>query len=383
MGQTKTLDIMRTLNNNELVLLNILRSGLWNDRHSDAIISCDFSELLAIAERQSVLGVVGQVISTDKVKYDIPIELMNKVKSYMMRIYLSNEIVNEKLIKTLNFLRENNVEPILLKGQSIALFYPEPKLRMCGDIDFYVGETKYKESYTALSNIASQISDQESIFKGKDFTMLIGNVPFDIHRILGAYRIKRYNAKFQEVCAKGVLQTSEVIINNVPVSTLSETFNAFYLFHHLFNHFLITGIGLRHLCDFAVFLHARRSQINRDELYRIIDKMGLWQPWKIFGGVLVNYLGLSSADFPFYKEVPVWKLKKILIHIFEEGNFGKSTNYYSIHRYSYLYKTIIVSWYHIKRFCRMFILFPLPACRRVADVSILGWRMLVDRINKK
>lgn len=373
---------MRTPNNNELVLLNILRSGLWNERHSNTIISCDFSELLAIAERQAVLGVVGQVISTDKVRYDIPIELMKKVKAYMTRIYLSNEIVNEKLIETLKFLRENHIEPILLKGQSVAQLYLEPKLRMCGDIDFYVGENKYKESYTALCGIASKISDQESIFKGKDFTMLMGNVSFDIHRILGFYRIKRYNAKFQEVCAKGLFHTSEVVIDNVPVSTLSETFNAFYLFHHLFNHFLITGIGLRHLCDYAVFLHASSSKIDRDELYRSIDMMGLWKPWEAFGGVIVNYLGLSSADFPFYKEVPAWKLKKILFHIFEEGNFGKNTNYYSIHRYSYLYKTLIASWYHIKRFCSMFILFPLPACRRVVDVSMLGWQLLVGRIKK-
>ena len=63
------------------------------------------------------------------------------------RLYTLHAAIHESEIKqVINLLAQVGVEPILVKGWSIARDYPEPALRPYGDIDLFVRPEQYDVS---------------------------------------------------------------------------------------------------------------------------------------------------------------------------------------------------------------------------------------------
>ena len=83
------------------------------------------------------------------------------------------------------------------------------------------------------------------------------------------------------------------------------------------------GIGLRQLCDWAVFLNHYRNEIDSNEVEKILNKLGYTKAYCAFGSILIDKLGLEKDAFP----LPVndndrrWG-KKVLKVIYHGGNFG-------------------------------------------------------------
>lgn len=153
-------------------------------------------------------------------------------------------------VKIVSVLCENGIVPVLLKGQGNAQYYPNPEMRQFGDVDLYIGSNAYHKAYDILKGIATRIDGKESLNNGKHFHMYYGPVQFDIHRHNGMYALPRYDTLFQEETFKGLTKNLESIsIRNISIFTPSNEYNAYYIFSHLFNHYLISGIGLRHLRD--------------------------------------------------------------------------------------------------------------------------------------
>lgn len=362
----------------EEVCLQLLRSELWSKPSDIPTGFSDWNTVVRIAKKQSVLGLVGnKILSIPDLEKDIHPELKAKIKSFVMSNLMMHQKLNYEIHKTKKSLDDNNIPFVLLKGQGIARCYPNPHLRQCGDIDLYVGEANYEAAYDVFKNICTHLDDKGTIYKGKHFHAHIGKIEFDVHRFCGMYHLKSYNRKFQEEAIKGLTgNVSPVIIQEVDVNVPSCEFNAYYIFNHLFNHFQISGIGLRHLCDLMMFLHSNYGKIDLLELERILNKMGIMYPWKVFGNVLVEALGMPSEEFPFYEKINGKKSERILRHIWDEGNFGFETDYYA-HSSKKNYKWFIHSInYHLTRFIRLFILMPKSSLRRLVNYLAFGFRYI-------
>ena len=362
----------------ENVCLQLLRSELWSQPLEIPAKFSDWDTVVRIARKQSVLGLVGnKILSVPSISNNIATELRTKIKSFVMSNIIMHQKLNHVIQMTKDCLDNNNIPFVLLKGQGIANNYPNPYLRQCGDIDLYVGEENYENAYDVFKEISTHIDDKSSIYKGKHFHAHIGVIELDVHRFCGLYYWKSYNNKFQDESIKGLtMNLSQVMIQEVQVDTPSNEYNAFYIFNHLFNHFQISGIGLRHLCDFMMFLHSNYTKINQLELERLLNKMGIMYPWKLFGNVLVDSLGMPSEEFPFYERMKIKKVKRILRHIWDEGNFGFETDYYyhsSKKNLRWLFHSIN---YHLTRFIRLFILMPGSSLRRLVNYVAFGLRYI-------
>ena len=365
----------------EDVCLRLLRSELWSAPLEIPAEFCDWNAVVRIAKKQSVLGLVGnKILSVPDIANDIETDFKNKIKSFVMGNMMMHQKLNRAILKTKEYLDDRKIPFVLLKGQGVAINYPSPYLRQCGDIDLYVGEANYEAAYEVFKGISTQIDDIGSIYNGKHFHAHIGAIEFDVHRFCGLYHLKSYNNRFHDESIKGLtMNLSKVLIQDVQVDTPSREYNAYYIFNHLLNHFQISGIGLRHLCDLMMFLHSNYGKINLSELERILNRMDIMYPWKLFGNVLVESLGMPSEEFPFYEKMNIHKVNRVLQHIWEEGNFGFDTNYYS-----YLSKKNI-RWlfhsikYHLTRFIRLFLLIPKSSIRRLANYLTFGLRYLKVR----
>ena len=356
------------LNKYEDALFRLLRFGLWNEPLSaDSIDGCA-EAVMSLARKQSVTGIVAKAILQDKeLSAYIPNSLRLKLKSLVVSNVMTYEKMTGNIEMLVSELESAGVRSILLKGHSLAANYPHPELRQCGDIDLYVGEDQALKAYDILAKVCDRIQPRISAESGKHFSAWCGEIEVEVHRHTSTYAAGKYARIYDKAATEGLESAPDTLqIGTVTVNTPSALFNAYYIFDHLFEHFLNSGIGLRHLCDWMLFLHRHKEQIDLDRLKALLCDMKLLEPWQAFGCILVSHLGMPEEDFPFYAESS--KADKVLEYILSDGNFGKETAYYQRRTSNYLLTKANALWCHIVRMVRLFSLFPGQSVRHFCYV---------------
>lgn len=70
------------------------------------------------------------------------------------------------------------------------------------------------------------------------------------------------------------------------------TFNAFYIFVHLYYHFLQVGVGFRQICDWMLWLKRQEETIDWECSHGYVCEIGAMSAWVAFYGLVIDYLGL-------------------------------------------------------------------------------------------
>lgn len=355
------------MKSHEEVLFSLLRTAMWGTPVEIPEGFADWAKVAKLAKIQSVLGVAGEVMLSDsRISASVPVELKAKIKNFIMANMMSHVKLNGVLSKVVSELSAAGIPSVLLKGQGLATCYPKPELRQCGDIDLYVGLEKYDASYDVLSPLATKIDDRKALEVGKHYDLYVGKVAVEVHRYTDRYPTARLDRIYQEVSLEGLGdKVVPVEIAGSVVNTPSDDYNAFYIFSHLYHHFLINGLGARHLSDWMLFLRERKEHICLDSLRDTLQRLDMMEPWQAFGCVLVTYLGMPQEDFPFYDASQQWKVSRIIARILEEGNFGKERDVYKKRGSNYLVNKTWAMFAHIGRSFGLLFLFPRHSFRQI------------------
>jgi hypothetical protein len=252
----------------------------------------------------------------------------------MKGIEKTNNRVNENLVSFVNFMERKGVDYIIVKGQVAGSFYPNPNARMSGDVDLYfVGDNYQKIKSLVEQRLGKQLS---KLSDGKHVEFEVNGVIFELHDKLSRLATRKHQAYWDQMIDNAILEgTDTVIINGKEIKTLSATYNAMYIFVHLFYHMTASGVGLRQLCDWARVLaqsafqvSSSKFQVNKIDANRLEDilkELGYFKAYKAMGAFLVEYLGLPEEQFPFVltEKDRKW-VETIKKNILKRGNFGRT-----------------------------------------------------------
>ena len=317
----------------------LLRAGLWGTQADPTLFSGypDWETLSEQAARQTVSGIVAGAINHLPAEVRPPASIINKMRNVVAATIRSHALLNSTLAEALTMFAQNGIHPVLLKGQGVATNYPEPTLRMCGDIDLYIGPQAYNQACTLARQWGEE--DGESTESVKHYHFRHGTVTVELHHIAEQLPLPWHNHRFQRWTQQHLhgnhLRT--VSIEGTTVSLPPVNFDALYIFNHSWHHFLSGGgIGLRQLCDWVRYLHTFRHQIDRTQLEHDLRAFGLWRPWQIFAPIAVDILGLPLEEFPFYTDRYTAQAAQIMEVIEEGGNFGFFRSHHTIRPKGYL-----------------------------------------------
>ena len=355
------------LERHEEIFFSILRSAMWG---TPACIPHDFKDwnnLYRLARSQSVLALVADVMLSDPATLArISDKAQEKLRSFMMANMMTADRLSILISETVSRLTEAGIRPVLLKGQGLASYYPSPRLRQCGDIDLYVGNDDYRRSYDVLKPFASHIDDVRRLDIGIHFDVTVGGLDVEVHRFTETYPTRRLDRIYQAASDKGMTEdTVRMNFNGVEVDTPSDVFNAFYVFSHMFRHFLYEGVGVRQLCDWMMLLHERRDHIDAEALRELVVSMDLLKPWQTFGCLLVDLMGFPAEEFPLYEPKYSALVGKVARRILDEGNFGKRRGIFRNKGENYIINKARSFFSHFVRVYELFSIFPRHAFRQL------------------
>ena len=302
---------MRRMDRTEECYINLLRIGLWSAEKCSgekilSKVSVGMDEFL-LSRQQATSGLVSRFSERE--------EFQNEVT--LLKLQRQDHVEALRAVKAR--LDSAGIPFVLLKGLGCDWYYPEPGLRDMGDIDIYVGE----ENYGRAAHLFGP--DTESQGSPKHFSIEIEGVTVEIHKRCEDLPSRRADKYFRSITVAGLTtELTPLDIDGIGVNTPSDNFNAIYLFTHFFYHFLGGGCGLRQICDWTLFLHAKRGTLDNEYIVTALKKLGLANAWKTFGAMAVRRLGLPADEMPLYDSRLSRRGDRLLRIILEMGNFGST-----------------------------------------------------------
>ncbi len=311
-----------TINN---LFLNLLSAAIW-DKPADADLfeGLDFktwNEIVDMARRQTVSALIADK-SLSLPKESLPPREL--ILQFMIMID-QTKALNHKMIHVLSELtkeyKEANFPFCLLKGLGNGMNYPSPMLRNAGDLDLYIyRKGDWGKSKEWILEKGFEVEDDHDIH----YTFSKEGIAIENHHRITHFDHKKYDNLFKKWEEKLIRKENfaSIQIDNLTVQQLPVEMNAFFIFQHMFRHFIHFGVGFRQFCDWILFLSKHKNEIDSISFTAVANSYALLYPMQVFASVAVKYLGAPETIFPFEMIQNDAHADLVITDILDSGNFG-------------------------------------------------------------
>lgn len=227
-----------------------------------------------------------------------------------------NELMTERAAEVTRRFATGAFRSVVLKGQGIAMLYPDPSLRSCGDIDLWVeGNRRMVINFMKKNGwkIGPSYIHHTDVEVFPDVSVEVHHIPSYTYSPFRWLKYKKWFANQAKV-------QFQLFDKSVGFAFPSIGFNTVYSMLHIFRHVFHEGIGLRQLLDYYfILLHTDKS-IRRESM-ETLRWMGLEE---FVGAVMFVQREFFHIDEQYLLCEPRAKSGKFLLNeILQSGNFGK------------------------------------------------------------
>lgn len=301
------------------VLLGLLGYALFNVP-VEIPKDLDWAALYEEAKVQAVLPLVFDAAA--KVAH-IPEGISSKYMQSCIQYAFNNEQLLYEQQQVLALMRAHNIPCVVLKGSSSALWYPNPDLRIMGDIDILVPPEQQMEAVRILQSYGyGEIWDKNhqchmTVSKNR-ILVEVHKEPNGLWLNVSEQVAQKFHAYFADAIEKSRMQGD--------LCVLSDAHQAVVLLLHKLEHFLNGGLGLRQLCDWAVFVDQRLTQALWRSLKPVLEDMGMLYFAGVITRLCVDFLKLPVEKAPWAMAYAAELSENVMQEILNAGNFGVKQN---------------------------------------------------------
>ena len=322
----------------------------------------DWDQLLQFAKDQCVPGVYWMgVRRLGHLKENKPTD--DHVMRWMAacgKLGKRNSTVTERSAWVANNFEKEGLRACLLKGQGLALCYPDPSLRYPGDIDIWATASRSNGSFSTKAakpsaSAASQSSnaaasrsshssfhfsffthredadirtviaycrqfvpDAKACYHHIDF-LKAGDVPVEVHYRPSWLNNPFHNRRLQRYFLE---HADAQYSNQQPQGFAAPTweFNVVFLLSHIANHLLHEGIGLKQVIDYYYLLRSQTERRSIESYEQEFRRLGLLPFARQLMWVLCQVLGLDEQLLVARQDERRGRL--LLSEMLAGGNFG-------------------------------------------------------------
>ena len=308
------------------LLLQVLSNQLFRVVHPNMIKS-SILQLLKEAEPQTVFSLVFAYFQNNFQK--LGSEKYDELNEHFYRNLMLNTNNFQEHNELHGLMEYNHIPYVVIKGLASAFYYPDASLRDMGDVDFLVYKSDFEKAKQAIQSIGFVVEhgdNEDSIhisFKREPVSV------WEQHRTVNGVP----SGLVGELIKKELdctIETAKQIELDGAVCRIPDKFHhGLIMLLHMISHMTSEGIGLRHLCDWAVFANS----ISNNEFIELFElklkRFGLWKYAQIMTAVSEKYLGIEHKHWTENSEIDSNLLEDVIDDILNGGNFGtKDLNRY-------------------------------------------------------
>ncbi len=302
------------LREHEKILLDILANNLFNAGRNVDLNEDNMNAVWCEAYAQAV---------TLMAFHNSDIEILNNVNCGYIRKKLSRTLADNaktdfEHVRICRIMSEAGIPCTILKGFASALYYPDPLMRSMGDVDFLVDTDDFEKAAKALTDGGYESTeknhDVHDVYLGKVCRCEMHFQPSGIPKGKAGVKVRKY--------LSDLLACSQKIRTELGEVTVPSTFHhGLIILLHMCHHLTGDGLGIRHLCDWAVYINSVGEEKFLEMFEKVLKDIGLWEFARVMTLICCRYLGCPEMSWAADADRKL--ADYILIDIIIGGNFGQ------------------------------------------------------------
>jgi len=274
------------------ILFLLLRIALGKEEPSSLPNSINWQDVYDLSLRQGVGAIACDGMLALK-ECSIDEELRYKWMGQSMVIEQNYYQHKKALINLANFYEEKKIRMLLLKGYGLSLNYPIPEHRPAGDIDIFLfdgdtncpvwdkGDNSIKEAYNIKVD-NSHHHHTTFVFEGQSVE--------NHYDFINVYAHKS-NKRIEQALKSFAMKDYRFLDNSIIVP--SDNFNALFILKHCASHFASTGIKIRNILDWLLFVEKYGCFVEWEKIYEVYRRENLDR-----FAAIVHAIGVKMLKFP-------------------------------------------------------------------------------------
>lgn len=309
----------------EKELFMLLRLGLGNSTPEKEDISllqgftqAQWEALEETAQAQGVAGIVLDGLEALKAydgtaKAGVALPEKKFMIQWIGQVLQNYEARNMQQLLVIDSVQKEwakeGIRTMIMKGQAMGTYYPEPKHRSPGDIDCYLfydndnvnpnpnDNGSWGDAYRKGNEVAKTFADSVDERWYKHSQIFFGGQMLENHQYFVHTREGKSSKELNQVLVGqlkgdssefGLLSTTSALLP-------PPMFNALFLTYHAMTHFLEEGLKLKQILDWAMFLKREADKVDWTEFYRQCDKFHIRRFADVMTDIAVRYLGVNVS----------------------------------------------------------------------------------------
>ena len=281
----------KPLSNTDNTFLELLRAALHEER-AELQDPIDWTGLFQLADRQHVLPLILESVWRHP---GVPQELLSSMR------FVAADTVIRQARRTISFLdlyrylSDRQLYPLVLKGLICRCLYPQPDDRPSNDEDLLIKPAEFNAAHEALVSYGLRCSEAEPSSSMHEITYVGKNLRIELHLSCFPEDSEAYgdcNALFEGVHDRAVPFDTD----GVRLQTLSPDDHILYLICHAYKHFLHSGVGIRQICDIAMFGDHYKTVLDWSSLRKKCDRIHIAGLTAAVFRITERYLGFTVPE---------------------------------------------------------------------------------------
>ena len=325
---------MVSLNLEQTCILELIKASLF-DLTPEIPENVNWDKLLELAKAQCIVPLVVSFVPSENRKEW-------NTASYHSRAHYMQILYEQKAL--VNLLKANSIPFIIFKGTAAAVYFPVSSLRSYGDIDLFVPGEYFDSAKTVLEKNGYKYLDKN--YRHYEYSK--NGIEFELHRRISS---KNYNY-VENIFLNGLNNAVECIIGDSSFPCLPTFENGLVLLGHIMQHLKGSGIGLRQIIDWMMFVHKVLDDTTWEQNFKpLAVEAGLEKLAVTVTYLCKKWLGLPN-EISWCDGADEEVADNILYLVFEDGDLGNErASYESVKvsfknegTFKYLQRAGVLNW---------------------------------------
>lgn len=273
-------------------LSRILSDVLWKKTSEYEFSEHEWEDILSTAKDQGVLFLLLQGCTS--IRQQLPAASWQKWRSKLISTMIHNESLMEVQSKIIHFMQDAGIPCVVLKGTSLSVCYHDPSARALGDMDLLV-PVQFAEQASSILVSQGFYAPQDSFTHPYHIDFYQNGIVVELHYAISTFPDSPAGREAEHYLESWPEHIQQKRIGTCAFWCLSDSQQALSLLVHMERHMTTGCIGLRQLCDWAVFLTSIPLGNFSDQILPELKRCGLEQFAAVLTQTAIRYLGLDPV----------------------------------------------------------------------------------------
>lgn len=296
------------------ILLDLLGSALFHQPLTHQPEPELLEQIFEESKHQTVVAMVCDVLPEEYAK-QTP-EIFGRMQEYALKVVGSNSLVVRVENWVHTQLKKAGLPACTIKGSASARYYPDPLVRQMGDVDVLIDAQMLDQVTQVLVKNGCKVKLPDHSFHR---TFMKNGVCIEVHTQVGSLPKGR---EYIFDCLEGILSDiryERFMDYDLPVP--NRYYHGLVMLLHMQRHLMKgEGIGLRHLCDWAVFSNACGDEFTQ-VFGKTLKEIGFWRFACALSCAASRHLKMPARSWFADFDAPV--ADALFLDIMQGGNFGQ------------------------------------------------------------